>query len=95
MRKVVIRTIGDLEGRSRLVAYCPSCRHRQFLDLEALRQRYGSELSLRSLRARLRCSRCEARRPEMMAKVAVPRALFAEILHRIDHLRRKPPPLPA
>jgi hypothetical protein len=30
-----------------------------------------------------------------MAEVAVPRALFAEILRRIDHLRPKPPPLPA
>jgi hypothetical protein len=30
-----------------------------------------------------------------LAEVAVPRALFAEILRRIDHLRPRPPPLPA
>ena len=65
-QKLVVRTIGDLEGCSRLVAYCTSCRRSQFLDLEALRKRYGAELSLGSLRARLRCSRCGARRPDMM-----------------------------
>ena len=30
-----------------------------------------------------------------LAEVAVPRSLFAEILRRIDHLRPRPPPLPA
>jgi hypothetical protein len=30
-----------------------------------------------------------------LAEVAVPRALFAEILRRIDGLRLRPPPLPA
>jgi hypothetical protein len=30
-----------------------------------------------------------------MAEVAVPRALFAELLRRIDRLRPRPPPLPA
>ena len=30
-----------------------------------------------------------------LAEVAVPRALFAEILRRIDQLRPRPPPLPA
>ena len=30
-----------------------------------------------------------------LAEVAVPRALFAEILRRIDRLRPRPPPLPA
>jgi hypothetical protein len=30
-----------------------------------------------------------------LAEVAVPRALFAEILRRIDGLRPQPPPLPA
>jgi hypothetical protein len=30
-----------------------------------------------------------------LAEVAVPRALFAEILHRIDRLRPRPPPLVA
>ena len=29
-----------------------------------------------------------------LAEVAVPRALFAEILRRIDRLRPRPPPLP-
>ena len=65
-QKLVVRTIGDLKGCSRLVAYCTSCRRSQFLDLEALRARYGAGLSLRSLRARLRCSRCGARRPEVI-----------------------------
>jgi hypothetical protein len=31
------------------------------LDLHALRERHGTQLSLKSLRARLRCSRCGAR----------------------------------
>ena len=65
-QKLVVRTIGDLEGCSKLAAYCRSCRHSQFLDLEALRTRYGADLSLQSLRARLRCSRCGCRRPEVM-----------------------------
>jgi hypothetical protein len=30
-----------------------------------------------------------------LAEVAVPRTLFAEILRRINHLRPRPPPLPA
>jgi hypothetical protein len=30
-----------------------------------------------------------------LAEVAVPRTLFAVILHRIDRLRPRPPPLPA
>jgi hypothetical protein len=30
-----------------------------------------------------------------LAEVAVPRALFAEILRRIDRLRLRPPPVPA
>ena len=30
-----------------------------------------------------------------LAEVAVPRALFAEILRRIERLRPQPPPLPA
>jgi hypothetical protein len=30
-----------------------------------------------------------------LAEVAVPRALFADILRRIDYLRPRPPPLPA
>ncbi len=30
-----------------------------------------------------------------LAEVAVPRALFTEIVHRIDRLRPRPPPLPA
>jgi hypothetical protein len=30
-----------------------------------------------------------------LAEVAVPRALFASILRRIDDLRSRPPPLPA
>jgi hypothetical protein len=30
-----------------------------------------------------------------LAEVAVPRALFADILRRIDGLRPQPPPLPA
>ena len=30
-----------------------------------------------------------------LAEVAVPRALFAEILRRIDRLRPRPPPVPA
>jgi len=30
-----------------------------------------------------------------LAEVAAPRALFAEILRRIDRLRPRPPPLPA
>jgi hypothetical protein len=66
MRQLVVKTIGDLEGSSRLAAYCPACRRSQFLDLEALRARHGAELSLRSLRARLRCSRCGTRRPEVI-----------------------------
>ena len=30
-----------------------------------------------------------------LAEVAVPRALFAEILRQIERLRPRPPPLPA
>ena len=65
-QQVVIRSLGDLQGHSKLAAYCRSCRHSQFLDLEALSTRYGTDFSLQSLRARLRCSRCGCRRPEVM-----------------------------
>jgi hypothetical protein len=40
--------------------YCDRCRHSRQLDLQALRERYGA-VSLTSLQARLRCSRCGAR----------------------------------
>ena len=50
-QQVVIRSLGDLQGSSKLAAYCRSCRHSQFLDLEALRTRYGADLSLQSLQA--------------------------------------------
>jgi hypothetical protein len=60
-RSVEIKTIGDLGERERLYAYCDVCRHSGQLDLVALRERYGTQLSLDSLRDRLRCSRCGAR----------------------------------
>jgi hypothetical protein len=60
-RTVAIPTIGDLGERNHLYAYCNACRHSSRLDLAALRERYGPQLSLKSLRARLRCSRCGAR----------------------------------
>jgi hypothetical protein len=62
---VAIRTIGDLGERDRLYAYCSGCRHSARLELATLRDRYGPHLSLKSLRSRLRCSRCGARRVEM------------------------------
>jgi hypothetical protein len=60
-RTVAIRTIGDLGERDQLYAYCSACRHSSQLDLTVLRERYGPQLSLTDLRARLRCSRCGAR----------------------------------
>jgi hypothetical protein len=63
-RTVAIRTIGDLGERDQLYAQCSACRHSARLDLAALRDRYGPQLALKSLRARLRCSRCGARSTE-------------------------------
>jgi hypothetical protein len=63
-RPIVIRTLGDLGERNELYAYCDSCRHSSQLDLAELRERYGPDLSLKTLRARLRCSRCGARSVE-------------------------------
>ena len=63
---VAIRSIGDLGERSHLYAYCNACRHSSELDLSALRERYGVQLSLKRLRARLGCSRCGARSVETM-----------------------------
>ena len=60
-RAVAIRTLGDLGEQSQLYAYCDACRHSSQLDLAALRERCGPKLSFKSLRARLRCSRCGAR----------------------------------
>jgi hypothetical protein len=60
-RPVAIRILGDLGERDQLYAYCSACRHNRRLDLAALRERYDPQLSLKSLRARLRCSRCGAR----------------------------------
>jgi hypothetical protein len=60
-RPIAIRMLGDLGERERLYAYCNVCRHSGRLDLVALRKRYGAQLSLNSLRGRLRCSRCGAR----------------------------------
>jgi hypothetical protein len=65
-RPVAIRTLGDLGERTQLFAYCSRCRHSSELDLSALRERHGVQLSLKRLRARLRCSRCGARSVETM-----------------------------
>ena len=48
-----------------VVAYCNSCRHSSRLGLAELRERYGPDLSLKGLRARLRCSRCGGRSVEV------------------------------
>jgi hypothetical protein len=61
---VAIRTIGDLGEHSQMYAYCNACRHSSELALAALRECCGSDLSLKTLRARLRCSRCGARSVE-------------------------------
>jgi hypothetical protein len=61
---VAIRAIGDLRERDHLYGYCLTCRHSSHLDLAALRERYGAQLALTSLRARLRCSLCGARSAE-------------------------------
>jgi hypothetical protein len=61
---VAIRTIGDLGEHSQMYAYCNACRHSSELDLAALCERYGPQLTLTHLRARLRCSRCGARSVE-------------------------------
>jgi hypothetical protein len=63
-RPVAVTTIGDLGDRDQVFAYCGACRHSRQLDLGALRDRYGSQLTLAALRARLRCSRCGARSAE-------------------------------
>jgi hypothetical protein len=47
-RPVVIRTIGDLGERNQLYACCDACRHTSRLDLAALRERYGPQLSLKT-----------------------------------------------
>jgi hypothetical protein len=60
-RPVAIRTLGDLGEQSQLYAYCDACRYSTQLDLTALRERYGPQLSLKRLQARLRCSHCGAR----------------------------------
>jgi hypothetical protein len=64
-RPVAIRAIGDLGERAHLYAYCNACRHSSHLDLAALCERYGAQLALTSLRARVRCSRCGAHSVEM------------------------------
>jgi hypothetical protein len=51
---VAIRTLADLGAQSQLDAYCNACRHSSRLDLAELRERYGPDLSLEALRARLR-----------------------------------------
>jgi hypothetical protein len=63
-RPVAIRALGDLGECDHMYAYCNRCRHSSQLDLEALRERYGN-VTLKRLRARLRCSRCGARSVEM------------------------------
>ncbi len=65
-KPVAIRALGDLAERSQLYAYCAACRHSSQLDLAGLRERHGSDLSLRKLRARLRCSRCGAHSVDVM-----------------------------
>lgn len=65
-RPVAITTLGDLGKRQLLYAYCNSCRHSRQLDLKALCERYGPQLSLEDLRSRLRCTRCGVRRSEVL-----------------------------
>ena len=65
-RPVSTGALGDLGERDQLYAYCNACRHSGQLDLAALREHYGAQLSFKRLRARLRCSRCGARSVETM-----------------------------
>jgi Transposase DDE domain group 1 len=51
--------------------------------------------SLTTLREKLVKIGARIVRHGQLAEVAAPRALFAEILRRIDRLRPQPPPLPA
>jgi hypothetical protein len=68
-RAVAIRTLGDLGEQSQLYAYCDACRHSAQLDLAALRERCGPQLSLArtAVRARRRRSMLgtPARTPEL------------------------------
>jgi hypothetical protein len=63
-RPVVIRTIADLGPNVRLLAYCHACRHCSDLDIRGVLDCYG-QIPLTTLRQRLRCSTCGARRPEV------------------------------
>jgi hypothetical protein len=63
-RPIAVEAIGDLGERGQLYAYCDACRHSVRLDLDGLRERYGAQLSLKRLRAKLRCSRCGGRSVE-------------------------------
>ena len=61
---IAVRILGDLGERSQLYAYCNACRRSSQLDPAALCERYGN-LTLKRLRARLRCAGCGGRSVEM------------------------------
>jgi hypothetical protein len=65
VRPVQVRTLADLADRNHLYAHCNHCRNAKKLDVAALLARFGP-LSFGRLKNRLRCTRCGARRPELM-----------------------------
>lgn len=53
--------LADLGPGHRLVASCPSCKHKATLDLRKLEQKLGPYAEIAHVRGRVRCSRCGKR----------------------------------
>lgn len=58
-----------------LVAHCQrmGCEHERELHPESLLRRFGKDITLGDLRARLRCFKCQTRRARLSARFLGPR----------------------
>ncbi len=56
-----MKILGDLADRFQLYAVCTDCDRMQQVRVRALMDRYGSDLTIDSVRRRLRCSGCNRR----------------------------------
>lgn len=57
-RLELLRLVGDLADRHRLVVECAECRHRALIDAHWLRGRRPAGEKLAALAHRLRCTGC-------------------------------------
>lgn len=64
--------LGDQQAGFYTEIECEKCRHCVVLDAPPLVAKYGAEMPLPALRAKLVCSKCGARNPRTMLRLKDP-----------------------